>query len=296
VVVEGITLFALGGVARTASEPSSPGGEFLIAGVGPLASVGLAVAFAGAAALAEALGAGLGAQVVLEYLAILNLALAIFNLLPGFPLDGGRLLRAALWKGTGSFRRATRTATVGGRILGWAILGLGLYLFFAERDRIGGLWLVFVGWFLSNAARMTWERLLLDEILRPLTAGEAMSPDPESVPPDLPLDRLVQEFFLRRPYNAFPVTEGAVAVGLVSLGQVKRVEREEWSSRRVLDIMSALDDTLVVTPDTPMREVLSRMRGADSRRALVAENGRLRGIISATDIARWLDRVGLIEG
>ncbi len=151
--VEGITLFIFGGMARTSMEAESPGDEFQIAGVGPLASI----AIAGLLGLVwwggEAFGLGVEVRGVAGYLAILNLALAFFNLLPGFPLDGGRLFRSAVWKATGDLTRATRYASIGGRVIGYLLIGLGLLQGYAGAW-IGGLWLVFIGWFLKNAAVM----------------------------------------------------------------------------------------------------------------------------------------------
>jgi Zn-dependent protease/CBS domain-containing protein len=294
--VEGITLFIFGGMARTAREPDTPGDEFLIAGVGPVASFLLAATFYAIAAGSPRLGLGLEVTVVAEYLGFLNMILAVFNLFPGFPLDGGRLLRAILWRITGSLRRATRAATTAGRALGWGIIGLGLYALLVGQALIGGLWFIFIGWFLSHAARMSYQHVLLQEVLSPLTARQAMTSRPETVAADLRLDVLVNEYFLRRPFSAFPVTrpEGDIA-GLVTMAQVKGVPREDWPFRKVEDIMSSRDETLMVEPDESMMAILERMRHGDHRRALVTRDHELIGIISATDVARWLDRVSLME-
>ncbi|MEX0935576.1 MAG: site-2 protease family protein [Gemmatimonadota bacterium] len=294
VEVEGITLFIFGGMAKTSREASSPGDEFLIAVVGPIASLVLAAGFYGIALSAGPLG--LGVTVVAEYLAIVNLALALFNLLPGFPLDGGRLLRATLWRTTGSFRKATRLASLGGRLLGWAIIGLGVFSLIAGGGVVGGLWFIFIGWFLGQAAKMSYQQVLLQELMSPLTAQEAMTPEPETVSPDLPLEELVHDYFLRRQYNAFPVTQDGVVIGLVTLGQVKKLPKAKWKDRRVVDIMTPLEETAIVPPDTPMMSVLQRMRETDAGRVLVAREWELLGIISATDITRWMDRVSLLEG
>jgi Zn-dependent protease/CBS domain-containing protein len=293
--VHGITLFIFGGMARTAREASTPGDEFLIAAVGPLASFALAVVFSSAASLAASAGLGLEVVVVAEYLGVLNLVLAVFNLVPGFPLDGGRLLRATVWRMTGSFRKATRIATGAGRGFGWALIALGVYSFFAGSGFVGGLWLVFIGWFLGNAARMSYEQVLLQEMLSPLTAGEAMSPNPETVPPDLAIETLVHDHFLRMPYSAFPVTDDGVVIGLVTLGQVRSLARDQWSEKRVSDIMVPLEEAVILPPETPMTVVLERMREAGTRRILVAREWELLGIISSTDIARWLDRAALMD-
>ncbi len=293
--VEGITLFIFGGMARTAREASTPGDEFFIAVVGPLASFAIAFACYLAATAGAAIGLGLGFVVVAEYLGLLNLILAIFNLLPGFPLDGGRLFRATVWKWTGSFRTATRVASNGGRMLGWSLIALGVFILLAGGGFLGGLWLVFIGWFLGHAARSSYQQVLLQEMLRPLTAGEAMTAHPETVPPDLSLDALVHEHFLRKPYSSFPVTEDGVVLGLVTLGQVKRLPRERWKDSLVTDIMAPLQTTVIVPPETPMTQVLERMRDVETRRVLVARDWELLGIISATDVTRWLDRVALME-
>jgi Zn-dependent protease/CBS domain-containing protein len=294
--VEGITLFIFGGMARTTREPDTPGDEFIIAGVGPLASFALAAIFYGIAAWSPRFGLGLEVTVVAEYMGLLNMVLAIFNLFPGFPLDGGRLLRAVLWKVTGSLRRATRAATTAGRALGWGIIGLGLYALLVGQALIGGLWFIFIGWFLSHAARMSYQHVLLQEVLSPLTVRQAMTPGPETVPPDIPLETLVNEYFLKRPYNSFPVTgdDGSV-LGLVTLSRVKEVPRQEWPSRTTRDVMTPVSDELLVDPDESMMSILQRMRTGEERRILVVRNGELLGIISATDVARWLDRVSLME-
>ena len=291
--MEGITLFVFGGMARTRAEPQRPVDEFVIAAVGPLASAVLAGLFVGLSIPAARLGWD-PVAVVLRYLGILNLALAVFNLLPGFPLDGGRLLRAGVWGATGSLRTGTRVATQAGKGLGLLLLAVGFLGILGGGGFLGGMWMVFIGWFLMQAAGSSYDQLLLTEVLRGVTAREGMTPNPETVPPDLPVDVLVHEHFLRRPYSAFPVTDDGIAVGLVSLSSVKGLDRDRWGSLRVADIMSPLEEVVVVGPDTPMLQVLERMSRSGSRRALVAHDWELMGIISARDLARWLDRATLV--
>ncbi len=294
--VEGITLFIFGGMARTRSEAVTPGDEFQIAGVGPLASFAFAAIFYAIAAVGRAQGMGAGIVVLAEYLAFLNFLLAAFNLLPGFPLDGGRLLRAIVWRITGNLRRATRIATTAGRGLGFGIIGLGLFAILAGGALVGGLWFIFIGWFLSHAAGASYQQLLLRDVLGKLSAGEAMSRDPETVPPDLPVEELVRDYFLRRPYNSFPVTEDGVVIGLVTLSQVKGTPSEGWKGKVTADIMTPLAEAVVVEPETSMLQVLERMGEGGHRRILVAREWELVGIISTTDVARWLDRAALLEG
>jgi Zn-dependent protease/CBS domain-containing protein len=293
--VEGITLFIFGGVARTSREPSASADEFLIAAVGPLASFLLSLFFYGIALSSGIVGGGGVVALIAGYLGFLNLLLAIFNLVPGFPLDGGRILRATIWKVTGSFKGATRVATLVGRIFGWGIMLYGVVSFLRNGDLISGLWFVFIGWFLEHSARASYDQVLLQEMMSPLTAREAMSPEPETVSPDLSIDDLVHDYFLRRPYNSFPVTDDGIVLGIVTLSQVKRLSKEDWKEKQVSDVMSSLDETVLVDPDTPMQAVLERMRITESGRVLVAREWELLGIISSTDIARWLDRVSLID-
>lgn len=293
--VEGITLFIFGGMARTRSEPGSPGDEFIVAGMGPLVSFALAAGFYLVAGIGIRWDMGSAVTVTAETLGYLNLLLGVFNLLPGFPLDGGRLLRAALWKATGSLRRATGAAAGVGRVLGWAIIAIGIWSLLSAGAFIAGLWMVFIGWFLTQAARSAYQTVLLNQLMGPLTAGEAMSPRPETVGPDLTVDELIHDYLLRRPYNAFPVVEDDVVVGMVTLNGLQDVPRARWKELVAGQIMTPLEQLVLVEPETPMTQVLERMRETEVRRVLVARDWELLGIISTSDVARWLDRVALMD-
>lgn len=294
--VEGITLFIFGGMARTRSEPGSPGDEFIVAGMGPLVSFALAAGFYLVAGIGTRWDVGSAVTVTAETLGYLNLLLAVFNLLPGFPLDGGRLLRAALWKVTGSLRRATAAAAGVGRLLGWAIIAIGIWSLLSAGAFIAGLWMVFIGWFLTQAARSAYQTVLLNQLMGPLTAGEAMSPRPETVGPDLTVDELIHDYLLRRPYNAFPVVEDDVVVGMVTLNGLQDVPRARWKELVAGEVMTPLEQLVLVEPETPMTQVLEKMRDNEIRRVLVARDWELLGIISTSDVARWLDRVALMDG
>ncbi len=294
--VEGITLFIFGGMARTRSEPGGPGDEFIVAGMGPLVSFALAAGFYLVAGIGTRWDVGSAVTVTAETLGYLNLLLAVFNLLPGFPLDGGRLLRAAVWKVTGSLRRATAVAAGVGRLLGWAIIAIGIWSLLSAGAFIAGLWMVFIGWFLTQAARSAYQTVLLNQLMGPLTAGEAMSPRPETVGPDLTVDELIHDYLLRRPYNAFPVVEDDVVVGMVTLNGLQDVPRARWKELVAGQVMTPLEQLVLVEPETPMTQVLEKMRDNEIRRVLVARDWELLGIISTSDVARWLDRVALMDG
>jgi len=295
VEVEGITLFIFGGMARTKTEPRTAGDEFFIAGVGPLTSLILAGILFAIAQLGPGLSLGVPVIAVAQYLAWLNLLLALFNLFPGFPLDGGRLLRATLWKRSGNLVAATRASSAAGRFLGWSIMALGVWLLLMGGVLVGGLWFIFIGWFLAQAAQSSYQQLLLQELLSPLSARQAMSWNPETVGPEITLDALIHDHFLKGPYNSFPVTQNGRLLGLVTLAQIKGISQESWSQLRVDQVMTPLAQTLVVDPDLPMMAVMDQMRRAGVRRALVARNLELIGILSASDLARWMERAALVE-
>lgn len=293
--VEGITLFIFGGVAWTRLESETPGDELVIAGVGPLASLVIAALFGGLAWLGGVLGLAAPVVGVAAHLGILNLALAVFNLLPGFPLDGGRLFRAIAWKLSGDVTKATRWATNGGKILGYGLMGIGVLQVFAGAG-LGGLWILFIGWFLRGAAGASYAQHVLQNVLAGVTASDVMTADPETVTADLSLDRLVEEHFLRLRFQSFPVLEAGRLVGLVTLAQVKKVPREAWADRTVADVMTPTSEEAAVAPEAPVTEVLDAMREMDTGRVLVARDGRLAGIISAADITRWIQWSREVEG
>lgn len=287
--VDGITLFLFGGMAHTRTEAQTPGDEFQIAVVGPLMSMFVAVVLALVWYAAALSGWSPAVGAVAQYIAGLNVLLAVFNLLPGFPLDGGRLFRAVLWKITGDVSRATHVASIGGRWLGYALVGFGLWLAFSG-NVIGGLWLVFIGWFLRNAAVASYEQHVLLGALSGVRARQAMTERPETVPADASVQELMDEYFMRRRHSAYPVVERGATLGLVTLQAVRDVPREDWPARTARDIMVPADATLVVGPEEGLIEVLDRLRATPARRVLVMRDGELLGIITANDVAFWLNR------
>jgi Zn-dependent protease/CBS domain-containing protein len=292
--VQDITLFLFGGATRAKVDSRGPGDEFLIALVGPLTSGLLAGLFG--------IVAGLGSDLLTRplagtfgYLAWTNLLLAGFNLVPGFPLDGGRLLRAAIWKATGSLARATRIASMAGQGVGWLLVAAGVASLLAG-DLAGGIWFAFIGWFLVQAARSSYQELQLRQLLRGVEAEDVMAADLRRIPPELSLQDAVDDYFMRYDHGAFPVEEQGRTIGLLTLRGVRRVPREQWPTHRVRDHMVPLGDQVVVAPDARMDGVLGKLQDGEAGRVLVAQDDEVVGIITPSDLTRWLRRWRTLEG
>lgn len=287
--VEGITLFAFGGVSRTRMDAETPGDEFQIAGVGPLTSVLLSVLFGLLYWLGRSAGWSIAVNGVTGYLASINLILAIFNLLPGFPLDGGRLFRSLVWKITGNLKKATRIASWGGKFFAYLLIAWGLVQLFGGLI-FNGLWLIFIGWFLYNAAEYSYQELEVKTSLEGVKVNQVMTPNPETVSPDLTLRELVDEYFLQRRYQAYPVTQQDQPLGIITLNRVKEIPQDEWNRRTVGETMIPAEKDVIVTPEEKMPQVLQKMAESGARRVLVARHNRLEGMITANDVANWLRR------
>jgi Zn-dependent protease/CBS domain-containing protein len=286
--VQDITLFLFGGATRARVESRGPTDEFLIAVVGPLTSGALAVLFGiiasvGRDVLPTPLAGTFG------YLAWVNLLLAVFNLIPGFPLDGGRVLRSAIWRATGSFARATRIASMSGQAVGWLLVALGVVSLLAG-NLAGGIWFAFIGWFLVQAARASYQELQLRHMLRGVEAEDVMARDLLRIPPELSLQDAVDDYFMRYDHSAFPVEEQGRTIGLLTLRGVRRVPKDQWSSQRARDLMVPLGDQVVVAPDDRMDDVLGKLQDSEAGRVLVVQDGEVVGIITSSDLTRWLRR------
>lgn len=285
--VGGITLFLFGGATEAKIEGRSPFDEFVITIVGPLTSLGLAAVLGLAANLvgdtADPVPGTIG------YLAWLNLVLGVFNLAPGLPLDGGRVLRSALWASTGDLDRATRTAARSGQIIGWTLIGLGLVEVLS--GYLGGVWLAAIGWFLAQAAELSYVQTTVDRLLRQAVAGDLMSRDLVAIPADLSVQDAIEDYFLRYDHSAFPVTEAGTVVGLLSLRRVRQLAPAQRSALRVHEVMAPLTGLPAVTDRTPLDQVMHHFERSPDARVLVRDaEGRVEGIITANDVARWLRR------
>ncbi len=284
--VKSITLFIFGGVSNLEKEPRTPGSEFQITIVGPLTSLVIAVIcwFIHNALL----GVSLPAAAVFGYLAITNALLTVFNLIPGFPLDGGRLLRSILWKATGNLRTATRWATRVGQVIAWLFILAGIWLFFTG-NFLDGLWLGFIGWFLLSSAQAASGQAQLEALFGRTTVGELMNPTPVTVLPGLTIEQLVERCFLPYALRAAPVVQDGQLTGLVSLTDIRRIPREQWGQMPVGQVMVPRERLHVVAPRQPLSDAAELMGRYSIHQVPVVQDGNLLGMISRDAIIRFLE-------
>jgi Zn-dependent protease/CBS domain-containing protein len=285
--IRGITLFVFGGVAEMEDEPRSAKAEFLMAGAGPVTSIAIAGVSYAVYLLADKLLWPLSVIGVAWYMGMINAVLAAFNLIPGFPLDGGRLLRSMLWYWKGNLRKATGIASQIGAGFGTLLIVLGVVeILFG--DWLGGLWSGLIGLFLRNAATASYQQLLIRQSLGGTPVSQFMNPNPVTVTPDTPIDRLVEDYIYRHPYKMFPIVDGGRLLGCVTMQQVKSVPREQWSAVTVRQIARTCADANTVLPNADALKVLGLMNRTHTSRVMVAEDGRLVGILSLRDLLRFL--------
>jgi Zn-dependent protease/CBS domain-containing protein len=304
--VRGITLFLFGGVSNIQREPASAASEFLMAIVGPLSSLiiggvllWLAGALAGPAVVLTPDPALLLARLgplamMLLWLGSVNIILGIFNLVPGFPLDGGRVLRSLLWALLGDLRRATRWASWVGQGIAWLMIVSGISMIFGASipflgsGLVNGLWLAFIGWFLNNAAAQSYQQVVLRDVLEGLTVARLMRTSPPTCAPGCTVSQLVHEHVMGSDDQAFPVLRDGAFIGLVTLTDVRRVLRERWDVVTVQEIMTPVARLVTVAPDDEASLALARLAEHDVRQLPVIANGQLVGLFRRSDVVKWL--------
>lgn len=282
VEISSITLFVFGGVSQMKDEPRKPREEFQIAIVGPLISLVLAGVFWTLGLVAQRTEGITATTAVLRYLGGINLLLAVFNMLPVFPLDGGRVLRAALWHRRRNLAAATRTAASVGRVFAFALIALGLLQLFA--GHFGGLWLVLIGWFIMQAGTAASRQASLRETLGPLRVRDVMVTDPVTVQADASVTDLIDGYVARYTYGGYPVQRDGRVVGLVTLHDLGKVPREEHAARRVESIMTPLGPSVLVDPETSVFDAFTRMVSSNQGRFLVEDRGRITGLLTLNGI------------
>ncbi len=282
--IDGITLWLFGGVARFTGMFPSPGAEFRIAIAGPLVSLALGAGFVG---LALVPGIPEPVDGVCAWLGFINLALLVFNLLPALPLDGGRMLRAGLWRWKGDLRSATRLAAGGGRIIAYGLIGLGIAMFFLM-GTFTGIWFAFIGWFLLQANAAESRAIMRRSPLDGLRVGDLMVKDPVTTSPDETLDHFLDRTAWEHRHTAYPVVEDGRAVGLIPFRCLSEVPQDEWSTRRVRECMVGRDHLPTLAADDDLGSAVATLRGDGLGRALVLDGERLVGLLSISDVARAL--------
>ncbi|HEX5616052.1 MAG TPA: site-2 protease family protein [Acidimicrobiia bacterium] len=293
--VRGITLWVLGGIATLEGEPRSPDDELVIALAGPATSVAIGATALTTAGVADALGLAELLVATLVWLGTVNVLLAVFNLVPAAPLDGGRVLRALLWRRRGDRTSAAVSATRAGVAFGYVLVGVGFVEVVAGAG-IGGVWFVFLGWFLVNSARAEQIDTAVTAALAHLRVADVMTRDPLVVPADASVTELIESFVLRHRCSSFPVVEpDQRVIGLATLARVKSVPFEARSATPVRDCAWPLAEVTTATPDEMLLGVLRRATDDGGRRVLVFDDERLVGIISPSDIARTLQAGRRVE-
>ena len=285
VEIEGINLWLFGGVAQFKGGFPSAGAEFRIAIAGPLVSLVLGVLFVLVAAVA---GLPTAIDGVVAWLGFTNLILLAFNLLPALPLDGGRVLRSALWYFRGDLQWATWVASGVGRGFGFLLVGLGLFMLIAE-GTFSGAWLAFVGWFLLQAATAEARYVATKQALDGLRVRDLMIREPVTVDADLTLGQFMDDVAWSRRYTTYPVLEHGHPIGLLAFRSVAGVQREEWNTRRVRDAMVPFDEVPLLTEAESAIDALAELSTSDVNRGLVVDDDRLAGFLSITDLARALE-------
>lgn len=293
--IRGITLFLFGGVAEMEEEPRSAKAEFLVAVAGPFVTLLIAAITFGLTALAQAVSWPVSIISVLAYIWTINVVLLVVNLIPAFPLDGGRVLRSALWKAQGNLRKATRISSRVGSGFGLFLIVLGIFSFFMG-NLIGGIWTALIGLFLRNAAGMSYRQLLMRQALEGEPVNRFMTTDPVSVPSRLSIQELVDRYIYQHAYKLFPVEDNGQLVGCVTVGQIKDLPRNEWDTLTVDSVMDSCSNENTIHAESDAMEALSQMHRTGRSRLLVTYGEKLVGILTLKDLMRFFSTRVELEG
>jgi Zn-dependent protease len=303
--VRNITLFLFGGVSNIQRDPDSPKAEFWMAVVGPLTSLvlgGLLLLLAGATAgpvstLTDPTRVMAGMSpltMLLLWLGSINITLGVFNLVPGFPLDGGRVLRSILWAAIGDLRRATRWASGVGQVIAWAMILAGIGMVFGVQipffgtGLVSGVWLAFIGWFLNSASAGSYQQVVVHDILRGVPVERIMRVNPPTVPTTISVSSLVHDHVMGTDDYGFPVLDGDRLAGIVTLEDVRKVARQNWDTVTVREIMTPFDQLVTAAPDEDLADAMDRLTQRDVRQLPVLRGTELVGLLRRQDIMKWL--------
>lgn len=285
--MHGITLFIFGGVAQMTQEPPSAKSEFMMAIAGPIASVLIGLGLYGIAAASQGVIFSRPIFGIISYLAFINIILAAFNMVPAFPLDGGRVLRSILWNWKNNLRRATRISSAIGSGFGILLIVLGIFAFISG-NFVGGLWWFLIGMFLRSASQMSYQQLLLRTSLEGERIECFMERKPMTVSPALPLQDLVENYIYKFQYKMFPVVEQEKLLGCVTTKQIKDIPKEEWEQRTVGEVAKDCSTDNSISPQADAVKALSTMKRTGNSRLMVVENSHLVGIVALKDMLNYL--------
>ncbi|MBC7333603.1 MAG: site-2 protease family protein [Actinobacteria bacterium] len=285
--VEKISLFIFGGMAEIEREPDSPQIEFVMAIAGPASSFFLAILFGTIWAFTR--------NIVMigepsKYLALVNVALGVFNLLPGYPLDGGRVLRSIIWKFSGSLQQATFVASNSGRVIGFLIIAWGFFFFFTG-NFLNGIWLVFIGWFLQSAATSGYRQLVFESSIKGIKVKDIMNENVVSVTKDVTLEDLVNNYFMKYRYGRFPVIENEESerlIGVISVHDIKEVPREDWVTTTAGQVVKPVSDLEIVGMNVEVSEAIKKMTKNDLGHLVIMSGDRIAGLITKSDVMRFI--------
>jgi len=289
--ITSITLFIFGGVAQMKKEPASPKIELNMALAGPFSSYVLGLIFF---ILYKLVGDYSGLKAIASYLFQLNIILGTFNLIPGFPMDGGRVLRAILWEKSGDYLSATKKASKIGQGIALIFIFLGLISIFT--GYLGNVWFLLIGWFLYTAAQSSYQQATARGILSGVRVREVMVREVISVNAETPVSVLVDDYFLRYGYGGFPVMDSEKIVGIISLKEIKEIPRDRWTGISVKSVMQQFDDSLITFEDDDISDTLERMVKEDKGRLIVITNGKMAGLITRSGISRYLQMKSALKG
>jgi len=280
-----ITLFLFGGIAELKQDPPSPKAEFLVAVAGPIVSVFLSAAFGFLASIGRTQGWPVEPVAVLGYLALINMVIVIFNIIPAFPLDGGRMFRAFLWWIKGSLGWATRVSSRMGSAFGFFLIFFGIFILMSG-NFLPGMWWMILGLFLQQAASMSRTQYYIKKELRGEKVKSYMVKQPEAVPPDISIQSFIDDYVYKTYHHLYPVVSNEKLLGYIRLNEVKGLDQNERETKKVEDLLTSIDQIETLSPDTDVLEAFNFFKRNSNESLLVTENGNLAGLLSSTDISR----------
>lgn len=283
--VRSITLFLFGGVSEISEEPETAAKEFIIALVGPLSSLIIAVLFFGLWYGMREINEPIAAMA--RYLSIINGILAVFNMIPGFPLDGGRVLRAIIWKITGDLKRSTRVASVTGQVVAFLFIFFGISQIL-QGLFLNGLWIALIGWFIHSAAVRGYRQVLLQEVLKDVRARDLMDTAFETIDGGVSVQKLIEDHILQKKERSFLVTEGGELAGIVCLEDVKRVPPDKRGNTEVREIMTPKDQLAAVSPEEDGNHILAKLSSGKIHQVPVIQSGKIKGLVCRSDILDFI--------